>query len=279
MNQSASERDAWRAIGRAGSGPEISLVMPCYNEEAIVAQTIRRTLHAFQVPGYRLELVAVDNGSRDRTGEIIKEFAAAGAGVKHVRVEKNQGYGFGILSGIPHCAAPWIGFIPADSQVDAEDTVRLYEEALACEEAVVVKARRRFRMDGFTRKVVSVTYNMLFRTLWPSIASFDINGLPKLMPREVVRRMQLASSDWFLDPEIMIKSHYLGVRCIEYNVFARMRSRGLSHVSAATCVNFFSGLIRYRFSNTLSAWRRSLVSSSDIAAHGAGTAGAAGADS
>ncbi|HZN27378.1 MAG TPA: glycosyltransferase family 2 protein [Burkholderiales bacterium] len=270
MKQSAS--DAWRAVERPGTGPEISLVMPCYNEEAIVAQTIRRTLHAFQVPGYRLELVAVDNGSHDRTGEIIKEFEAAGAGVKHVRVEKNQGYGFGILSGIPHCTAPWIGFIPADSQVDAEDTVRLYEEALACEEAVVVKARRRFRMDGFTRKVVSVTYNMLFRTLWPSIASFDINGLPKLMPREVVRRMQLSSSDWFLDPEIMIKSHYLGVRCIEYNVFARMRSRGLSHVSAATCVNFFSGLIRYRFSNTLSAWRRGLVSSREIAAHEAGAA-------
>jgi len=270
MKQSAS--DAWRAVGRPGTGPEISLVMPCYNEEAIVAQTIRRTLHAFQVPGYRLELVAVDNGSHDRTGEIIKEFEAAGAGVTYVRVEKNQGYGFGILSGIPHCTAPWIGFIPADSQVDAEDTVRLYEEALACEEAVVVKARRRFRMDGFTRKVVSVTYNMLFRTLWPRIASFDINGLPKLMPREVVRRMQLSSSDWFLDPEIMIKSHYLGVRCIEYNVFARMRSRGLSHVSAATCVNFFSGLIRYRFSNTLSAWRRGLVSSREIAAHEAGAA-------
>ncbi|MBL8981027.1 MAG: hypothetical protein JNL26_02530, partial [Gemmatimonadetes bacterium] len=101
-----------------------------------------------------------------------------------------------------------------------------------------------------------VTFNGLFRLLWPNIRSFDINGLPKIMPREVVRGMGLSSKDWFLDPEIMIKSYYLGVRVIEYSVFARMRSRGLSHVNAGTCVNFFAGLIRYRFSSELSVWRR-----------------------
>jgi glycosyltransferase involved in cell wall biosynthesis len=240
----------------AGPGqPEISLVMPSYNEDAIVAQTIRRTLAAFDKAGYRVQLVAVDNGSRDRTGEIIGEIAAADARVVPHRVEVNQGYGFGILSGIPRCEAPWIGFIPADGQVDAEDLVRLYEEAVACEEPVVAKARRRFRMDGFTRKVVSVTYNTFFRSLWPRVASFDINGLPKILPRDVVRRMNLSSKDWFLDPEIMIKAHYLGVKVIEFNVFARMRSRGLSHVNAGTCWNFFAGLMRYRFSRELTAWR------------------------
>lgn len=241
--------------------PGLSLVMPCYNEEAIVAQTIRRTLAAFDEAGHSIELVAVDNGSRDRTGEIIREYAQRDPRIIPVRVEVNQGYGFGILSGIPHATGEWLGFIPADSQVDAHDTVHIYEEGLACEEPVIAKARRRFRMDGFIRKVVSVTYNVMFRTLWPRVASFDINGLPKLMPRDVARRMQLSSKDWFLDPEIMIKSHYLGVRCIEYNVFARMRSRGLSHVNAGTCANFFSGLMRYRFSSELATWRGSVAES------------------
>ncbi|MGQ0764505.1 MAG: glycosyltransferase family 2 protein [Gemmatimonadota bacterium] len=241
---------------RPADRPALSLVMPCYNEEAIVTQTIRRTLSAFDEAGISVELISVDNGSRDRTAEIIREFAARDPRVVPVTVQVNQGYGFGILSGLPHARADWIGLIPADSQVDALDTVHLYLEALACEEPVIAKARRRFRMDGFTRKVVSVAYNSLFRILWPRIASFDINGLPKLFPRDVARRMELSSRDWFLDPEIMIKSHYLGVRCIEYNVFARMRSRGLSHVNASTCVNFFAGLMRYRFSSELAAWRR-----------------------
>ncbi|MEQ1693771.1 MAG: glycosyltransferase, partial [Gemmatimonas sp.] len=127
-------------VDRDTGVPEISLVMPCYNEEAIVGQTIRRTLAAFRESGHRLQLVAVDNGSSDRTGEIIREFVDAGYPVVAVRVEQNKGYGFGILSGIPAATAPWIGFIPADSQVDAHETVHLYEEALACEEPVLAKA-------------------------------------------------------------------------------------------------------------------------------------------
>lgn len=239
----------------SANSPDVSLVMPCYNEEAIVAQTIKRTLGAFERAGFRLQLVAVDNGSRDRTGEIIKEIAAANPAVVHHRVEVNEGYGFGVLNGFPRCDAPWVGVIPADGQVDAEDAVRLFEEALACEAPVIAKARRRFRMDGFARKVVSVTYNTLFRLLWPRVDSFDINGLPKILPRDVVHRMGLTSKDFLLDPEIMVKGHYLGLQVLEFNVFARMRSRGLSHVNSNTVWIFFSGLLRYRFSRRLAAWR------------------------
>jgi hypothetical protein len=70
--------------------------------------------------------------------------------------------------------------------------------------------------------------------------------------------MQLTSRQWFLDPEIMIKAHYLGVRVLEYNVFARMRGSGLSHVRASTCWEFLTALLRYRFSGELSRWRAAL---------------------
>lgn len=242
---------------RRETAPELSLVMPCYNEEAIVAQTIKRVLSAFERADIRVELVAVDNGSRDQTGEILRQLAARHPQVVVQRVDVNIGYGNGVLSGIPSCTAPWIGVIPADGQVDAEDAVRLFEDAVQSGEVVIAKARRRFRMDGGARKVVSIGYNVLFRTLWPGVESLDINGLPKIMPREVIQQMDLQSRQWFLDPEIMIKAHYLGVRVLEYNVFARMRGSGLSHVRASTCWEFFSALLRYRFSGELARWRSS----------------------
>lgn len=235
--------------------PAISLVMPCYNEEAIVAQTVRRVLTAFERAGIPMELVAVDNGSTDQTGAILRGLSAEHAGIVVHRVDVNVGYGNGILSGIPLCTAEWIGVIPADGQVDAEDAVRLFEDAVACGSPVMAKARRRFRMDGPARKVVSIGYNLFFRSLWPGVESLDINGLPKIMPRDVVQRMQLTSRQWFLDPEIMIKAHYLGVRVLEYNVFARMRGSGLSHVRASTCWEFFTALLKYRFSGELARWR------------------------
>jgi glycosyltransferase involved in cell wall biosynthesis len=229
--------------------------MPCYNEEAIVAQTIRRLIQAFERAEIAIELIAVDNGSRDATLAILQGLSEKHSEIVVVRVIDNIGYGNGILAGLPHCTAPWVGIIPADGQVDAEDTVRLFEDALATGEVVLAKARRRFRMDGFQRKLVSIGYNAFFRLLWPRIQSLDINGLPKIMPREVMNRLSLTSRQWLLDPEIMIRAHLLGVRVLEYNVFARMRGSGLSHVRASTCWEFVKGVLKLRFSPELRRWR------------------------
>jgi glycosyltransferase involved in cell wall biosynthesis len=238
--------------------PDLSFVMPCYNEEESVAVTLRRLLGAFERAGIALEVVAVDNGSRDRTGEILHRLAAELPAVRPHRVEVNQGYGFGLLSGIPHCRAAWIGFIPADGQVDAEDVVHLFQSAAASRGDVVAKVRRRFRMDGPLRKLISITYNLLIRMLWPGLQSLDINGTPKILPRPALEAMRLESRGWFLDPEIMIKAHYMGLRVLEFNAFARMRGSGTSHVRGSTCFEFLRNLLIYRFSPAMRRWRREL---------------------
>jgi glycosyltransferase involved in cell wall biosynthesis len=242
-------------VDQAAAAPRLSLVMPCYDEEAIVGQTIRRLLQAFERAEIPIEVVAVDNGSRDRTLEILRGLAASHPEVVICRVPVNVGYGNGILTGLPQCRAPWVGIIPADGQVDAEDTVRLFEDAVATGDVVLAKARRRFRMDGLMRKLVSIGYNAFFRLLWPGIESLDINGLPKIMPRAVIQRLSLTSRQWLLDPEIMVRAHLLGVRVLEYNVFARMRGSGLSHVRASTCWEFVKGVLKLRFSGELRQWR------------------------
>ena len=237
--------------------PELSLVMPCFNEQDAIPYTIPQLVQAFRRAGHELEIVACDNGSTDRTGEIIRQLAAEGLPIVYHRVEVNQGYGDGILRAIPDCAASWIGIIPADGQVDAEDVARLFGAVKHTDGRVLGKVRRRFRMDGARRKIVSMIYNAIVCVLWPRIGSIDVNGVPKIMHRDVLLAMRLESRNWFLDPEIMIKAQYLGVRVIEMNVFARMRSNGLSHVHASACVEFLANLIRYRFGGALTDWQRS----------------------
>lgn len=239
--------------------PDVSIIVPCYNEEAILAYTLQRLHAAFDKAGYAVELVAVDNGSHDRTGEIIRELGTRLPGIVGHRVEVNQGYGFGVLSGIPRCTAPWIGMIPADGQVDAEDVVRLYEAVLASDGNVLAKVRRRFRMDGLYRKLVSTSYNVLVRVLFPTLQSIDINGTPKLLPADVLRAMDLQSKGWVLDPEIMIKAHYMGLRVVELNVFSRLRGNGVSHIRVETCWEFLRHVLTFRFSPTWKAQYRQLA--------------------
>ena len=244
------------SAANAKNGPDLSLVMPCYNEEEIVGYTIPQLIAAFDKAGHQLELIAVDNGSRDETEHILTQLAKQHAGVIYHRIDRNEGYGNGILRGLPLCTSSWIGIIPADGQVDADDVVRLYEAVLVAKRPVLGKVRRRFRMDGMRRKIVSIFYNAFMLALWPNIGSLDVNGTPKLLPREVVWAMQLKSTGWLLDAEIMIKATDMGVRVLELNAFARMRSNGVSHVRVATCWEFLRGLLIFRFSRH---WREEFL--------------------
>lgn len=259
----ASEPRRRLAVG----GHDLSIVMPAYNEEEGVGVTVAHLFEAFTKAGYRLELVAVDNGSSDRTGEVLRGLQPTYPDLVIHRVEPNEGYGNGVLHGIPVTTAEWVGIIPADGQVDAEDVVRLFDSARATNGRIVAKVRRRFRMDGPLRKIVSVSYNLFVLMLWPTLGSLDVNGSPKLLRRDVLVSMRLTSKRWFLDPELMIKAHYLGLRVVELNVFARMRGNGLSNVRAATCWEFFRDLLVYRFSGILPRWRReTLVASASVPA-------------
>jgi glycosyltransferase involved in cell wall biosynthesis len=242
--------------------PEISFVMPCFNEQDSIGYTAPQLCAAFAKAGHAFELVAVDNGSRDKTGDILRDLVAQGLPIRIVRVEVNEGYGNGVLRGLDAARTPWIGIIPADGQVDAEDVVRLFDAVRQMKGRALGKVRRRFRMDGFQRKVVSVAYNVFVWMLWPNLGSIDVNGSPKIVQREYLPLLRLTSKRWFLDPELMVKAHYLGVRVLEMNVFARMRGTGLSHVRPSTCVEFFTNLLRFKFSGELRRWRREMDASS-----------------
>lgn len=238
--------------------PDLTFIMPCYNEEEVIGYTIPRFIAAFRKAGYGLELITVDNGSRDRTGELIREMMAGHPEIVPCRVEVNEGYGNGVLSAIPLARGPWVGIIPCDGQVDAEDVVLLYEAARATNGRVVAKVRRRFRMDGLQRKLVSTAYQLFVRLLWPRLGTIDVNGSPKILPRDELMAMRLESKGWLLDPELMIKAQYSNLRVLELNVFARMRGAGVSHVRASTCWEFIRTLLGARFSGR---WRPRSVAS------------------
>lgn len=239
--------------------PEVSLTMPCYNEEACLRNTARGLIQAFANRRIPFELVLVDNGSKDRTGQIIDELIAEGLPVVKVSVPVNQGYGNGIIEGLKRCSAPFIGYLCADGQVSAEDTVRIYLLVKGTDGRVMVKVRRRFRQDGLLRKITSIVYNGFMLLMFGRLQVIDINGSPKIFSRDAFRRMRLESKDWFLDPEIMIKAKHMGLTPLELNVRGLHRQGGKSNVRFSTILEFFKNIARYRFSGKISAWKRTLA--------------------
>ncbi len=235
--------------------PDVSLAMPCFNEEEALPITAPDLVRTFADAGIRLQLVLVDNGSTDGTGAVIDTLIEGGLPITKVTLRPNRGYGGGILAGLRACEAPLLGYLCADGQVSAQDTLMVYHLLRGREDRVLAKVRRRFRQDSWRRKLVSISYNGLMQALYGGLGAIDINGSPKLFSRTVFETMQLESEDWFLDPEIIVKASHLGLKIIEIDVEGHARQGGNSHVDLQTCREFVANIARYKLGHALGPWR------------------------
>lgn len=224
--------------------PQLSIAIPLYDEEenipALLAGLGR--ISASLAAGH--EWVLVDNGSSDATGRLLREAAAENDRLRVVRVERNEGYGWGIICGLRAARGAVLGYLDGDLQVPPEDVAAMLDGVLSSRSELVV-SRRLNRGDGPLRRVQSLVFNLLFRLLF-GVRVADVNAKPKFMGRGVYEAMGLESKDWFIDAEILIKAARLRVTPHEYGVHFLKREHGHSHVRAGTVFEFLANMLKYR---------------------------------
>ena len=236
--------------------PELSIVVPCYNEEDCIGTTMPHLVEVFQKAGIDFEVVMVDNGSRDRTGSIIDDLIGRGLPIRKAVVAVNKGWGVGIRTGVKAARGRYIGTLCADGQVAPESVLLIYRSLAAAGGNTIAKARRRFRPDGAVRKIISIVYNALMLVLFPGLRTVDVNGHPKIFPAEILHSIDLTSDDWFVDAEAMLKAQYLRLMVIEIDVPGHLRKGGRSNVRINTVFEFLLNIVRYRFGGPWREWRR-----------------------
>jgi glycosyltransferase involved in cell wall biosynthesis len=239
--------------------PDLSLVMPCYNEQDCLNLTVPPLVETFHKAGIGLELVLVDNGSTDRTSEVIDRLIERGLPIIKAVVPVNRGQGLGIRTGLSQCLGRHVGYLAADGQVAPESVLLVYRAAAAAaDNRTIAKVRRRFRPDSWIRKIVSVCYNVSMLILFPGMPSMDINGSPRIMAAGIIPMLDLTSSDWFLEAEIMLKARHLRLLVIEIDVPGHLRKGGRSNVHLRTIFEFVRNILWYRFSGRWGARRGQL---------------------
>lgn len=176
------------------SAPRFSLVIPCYNEAAALPELVLRA--RFTAEAGDGEVVLVDNGSTDDTPAVLARLLdPADDRVRSVRVDPNEGYGWGITEGLRATRAPIVGWTHADLQTDPADALR----ALPAFEGggrVFVKGRRFGRPLGdrvFTAGM-SVFETVLLRTRLS-----DINAQPTMFSRSLLDEWGTPPKDFALD--------------------------------------------------------------------------------
>jgi undecaprenyl-phosphate 4-deoxy-4-formamido-L-arabinose transferase len=151
--------------------PEISLVVPVFNEEATLEEVHRRATATLDELGKPYELIIVDDGSRDATWAIIERLAAQDARLRAVRFKRNFGQHPAMHAGLVRARGDVVVTMDADLQNVPEDLPRLI--AAVEEGADVASGRRRGRDDSWGRTLPSKMVNgMLRRFTSVDIADF-----------------------------------------------------------------------------------------------------------
>jgi len=238
-----------------GVSIDLSLVIPLYDEESNVQRVTDELVKLLRSNGINFEIVLVNNGSRDNTDrEIDRMTQIYGNTIVKAVVPVNRGFGWGVINGLKVCRGRFVGFMGGDLQVEARETIRIYDIAKN-NSSNIIKAFRYIRHDGISRKVLSYLYNGLFRILY-QIDVRDVNGTPKIFGAEFLKSLDLQSKRSFFDAELLIKLTCLGCKVFEVPVESKKRALGRSKVRLSTILELFWDLIRFRFGSEFRRWKR-----------------------
>lgn len=181
--------------------PGLSVFLPSHNEEGNVERVVRSWTAELPKVADKFEVIVVDDGSRDRTGEIAERLAKADAHVKVVRHPVNRGYGGAVISGVRAATLPYVLLCDGDGQFDPADIERLTPFV---PEYDVVAGRRVQRADHLMRRINGRAWTTLVRVLL-GITISDIDCGFKLFKREKLEGMELRAHGAMISTELMAR--------------------------------------------------------------------------
>ena len=221
----------------------LSVVLPAYNEEANVESAVEGVSSVAQQLGMDYEIILVNDGSADRTGEIARELMQRIPNFRLVEHYPNRGYGGSLRAGFAAAMGDLIAFVPADNQFDFREISRLLERL---DEADIVSGYRAERQDTFIRKLNGFGWNTLVRLLFGYLCR-DIDCGFKLFRREVLERVTIVSDGAMIDTEFLAGARARGFRIAEVPVTHLPRVAGEpTGANLKVIAKAFRDLVRFR---------------------------------
>lgn len=201
-----------------------SLVIPCYNEAENLPLLLDRCKELAIRP--EVEVVLVDNGSTDNTAQVLENLLPKYPGCRSIRVEKNQGYGFGILSGLQAAEGRILGWTHADMQTDPQDTLLGLELFEKHGDDIFVKGQR------YGRPFMDVLFTVgmsIFETVLLTQPMWDINAQPTMFSRKFFESWTVPPHDFSLDLYAYYQAKKFGFEVYRFPVKFANRAHGVSH--------------------------------------------------
>lgn len=202
----------------------LSLVIPCFNEEKNLPLLVERCHVLCETRD--VEVILVDNGSTDNTPQVLSELLIEGSQCRSIRVEKNQGYGYGILEGLRSARGGILAWTHADLQTDPCDVMvgkKLFE---LNGEATFVKGKRYGRPWSDTVFTIGMS---IFETLLLRNFFWDVNAQPNIFSKDFFQSWVNPPHDFSLDLFVYHEVKRQELKIVRFPVRFEKRAYGTSH--------------------------------------------------
>ena len=198
------------------SSHSISFVLPAYNEEQVIANTVFEVLHVLNAWRMDFEILVVNDGSTDQTGEIVEALALTGA---HSRVRlithaTNEGYGASLVSGFAAATKELVFFMDSDGQFDIRDLQKFFP-LIDTYDAVI--GYRINRQDSWMRKLNAWGWKQLIGWVL-GVHVRDVDCAFKLLHTEFLRRHPLETRGAMINAELLYRLKRAGCTYKEIGV-------------------------------------------------------------
>jgi glycosyltransferase involved in cell wall biosynthesis len=222
--------------------PKYSIVVPLHNEQENVTDLYDRLKAVMEMHGDTFEIVLVDDGSRDRTFNLLREIAAIDSRVTVVKLRRNFGQTSALAAGFDHSRGDYIIAMDGDLQHDPAD-IPLFLEKIA-EGYDIVSGWRKRRIDNlWLRRIPSRCANWLMAKL-SGVSIHDFGTTFKAYRREVLEQVPLYGE---LHRFIPALASWYGASICEVPIRNVNRERGASHYGISRTFRVFFDLITIRF--------------------------------
>ena len=204
------------------SNHSISVVLPAYNEEQIIASTAFAVLHALNSWRMDFEILVVNDGSTDATGEIVAALVEAFPRIRLITHAMNQGYGSSLVSGFAAATKELAFFMDSDGQFDIQDLLEFFP-LIDTYDAVI--GYRIDRQDSWMRKLNAWGWKQLIG--WMLGVHFrDVDCAFKLLHTEFLHQHPLETRGAMINAELMYRLQRAGCSYKEVGVIYLPRLHG-----------------------------------------------------
>lgn len=186
----------------------LSIVIPAYNEADNILPTLENVTAALSPLSLDAEIIVVDDGSRDRTGALVREHAARFPAVTLLVNERNMGFGWTYRRGVAAATRDHIVMVHGDNAWPAHTLQRFFGHVGEAD-IIIGYTRDMWRSRALTRTIVSKTFTLAVNAITRRGLKY-YNGL-QIHRAGVLKRLRIQSSGYGFQAEVLVKA----LRCTE----------------------------------------------------------------